>query len=292
MPLNTYVQRSIIDALSDLPRYGHQCLIYETEAEQFAATLPYLRDGLRTGQYCFYIVDEHTGESMRQAMYQNEIEVDDAMKSGQLALLTKQETYLRDGHFNAGRMIEFVKAACQQALMAGFPGVRGAGEMTWHLGSDATLQELLTYESRLTDEIFCRFPLMGICQYNLNRFNPEFLRGILETHPVVIYKDVVCENYFYIPREEFLAEQVDSRAQLVRRLKTIRENARQHHALVSALEARKEAEAQAFERLGELEYFQDVTVGRELRMIALEKQVSDLQSRLSELQHRQQAGHA
>jgi hypothetical protein len=189
-------------------------------------------------------------------------------------------------------MLEFVKTACQQALAAGFPGVRGAGEMTWHLGAHTSLQELLVYESRLTDEIFYCFPMMGICQYNLNRFNPEFLLGILETHPVVIYKDVVCENYFYIPRQEFLAEQLDSRARLLRRLKAVRENARQHHALVTALEARKEAEAQALERLGELEQFQEVTIGRELRMIALEKQVSDLQGRLSELQNRQQAGNA
>ena len=125
------------------------------------------------------------------------------MKSGQFAFFTKQETYLRDGKFEPNRMIDFVEEACINARAAGFQGLRGTGEMTWHLGSGASLEQLLVYESRLTDDIFSRYPLKGICQYNLRRFSAELLRGILETHPVLLYKDVVCDNYFYVPREQF-----------------------------------------------------------------------------------------
>jgi chemotaxis family two-component system sensor kinase Cph1 len=284
-------QASIAEVVTHLQRQRHQCLIYETDVEQFAATVPYLKQGLAAGEYCFYIVDEHTAEAAQTAMYQLGIDVDGAVKRGQLVLLTKQETYLRNARFNPDDMMEFVKDACRRAIAAGFAGIRGTGEMSWHLGSGATLDELLLYESRLNDEIFPHFPVTGICQYNLNRFSGDFLRGILETHPVVIYKDVVSENYFYIPRQEFLAERTDTRAQVLRRLKTIRESAEQRRQLLAALEAGKKSAGQALDRLAELERFQEVTVGRELRMMALEKENVSLRKQLAERDEKT-TGHA
>jgi chemotaxis family two-component system sensor kinase Cph1 len=284
---------TITEVVTHIARGRHHCLIYETEDEQFRATLPYLKQGLDRGEYCFYIVDEHTAESVRDAMSRQGINVDGAVNQGQFALMTKQETYLLGGQFDPDRMIEFVRQACERARAAGFPAIRGTGEMTWHLGSDATLEQLLIYESKLTDDIFCRYPIAGICQYNLQRFGPEFLRGILETHPIVIYKDVVCDNYYYIPRDEFLAEQVDTHAQFQRMLKILRDSARQRQELLNAVEAQKNAEGQAIDRLGELEQFQEVTVGRELQMIALEREIETLKRKLKEalgrVEHR---GHA
>jgi chemotaxis family two-component system sensor kinase Cph1 len=275
---------SVVDAITHLPLHGHQCLIYETQAEQFAATLPYLKQGLQQGAYCFYIVDQHTAQAVREGMHQHDIAVDEAEKTGQLAILTQQETYLRDGRFDPGRMIAFVEEACQRARAAGFSAMRGTGEMTWHLGSDATLEQLLVYESRLTEEIFDRHPIIGMCQYSLDHFSPDFLHAILETHPIVVYKDVVCDNYFYIPPGEFLAEQLDTRAQLQRRLQRVRESAHQRQELLHALAAQKHAELEALEKLGELEEFHDVAVGREIRMIALEKENAGLKKKLTELQ--------
>jgi hypothetical protein len=48
----------LADLASGIGLHEHCCLIYETEEEQFAAALPFLRSGLDRGEKCLFVADE------------------------------------------------------------------------------------------------------------------------------------------------------------------------------------------------------------------------------------------
>jgi hypothetical protein len=45
-----------------------------------------------------------------------------------------------------------------------------------------------------------------LCLYDCQKFNAGVVVDILRTHPIVIINDVLQENPFYVPPEEFLRE--------------------------------------------------------------------------------------
>lgn len=74
--------------------------------------------------------------------------------------------------------------------------------MTWALGDDPGSQRLMEYESKL-NYFFPENDVVAICQYNRTRFRPEVLIDVIYTHPLVIFGNLVCRNFYYFPPDEF-----------------------------------------------------------------------------------------
>ncbi|PWB50697.1 MAG: hypothetical protein C3F06_11555 [Candidatus Methanoperedenaceae archaeon] len=234
----------LMKALSELDVHDHLCLIYENRDEQLAAVIPFIRMGLERGEQCVYIIDENTRQVVLEAMRKDGIDVDSAIKSGALKVLTKREVYLRDGYFDPDSMIRFLKDAVDSAKKAGFSALRVTGEMTWALGNESGVDLLIEYEAKL-NYFIPKNDILAVCQYNRNKFKPEIIIDIIRTHPLVIYGFTVCKNFYYIPPDEFLKpkdQQVFLEAQ--RLLRNILERKRTEEAqymLVSIVESSVDA---------------------------------------------------
>ncbi len=211
---------SLEQQLAALGPGDHLCLIYETPEEQFAAVVPFLRDGLAREQQCFYIADERTVSEVEGALRAAGVDVDAEEGRGALRIVSKRETYLRGGVFDPTAMIALLDGATAEAVARGYTALRVTGEMTWALGPEAGTERLLEYEASLND-FFPGSRALAICQYNRNRFDPEIIEGVLRTHPIAIVGRRVCRNPYYGRSEgaltEPLAERVEQMlAQLVR----------------------------------------------------------------------------
>lgn len=193
-------------AMEKLGVHDHLCLIYETQAEQFAAVIPFMQIGLARGEKCLYVVDENTADMVINAMLTAGIDVESAVASGRLALLSKQEAYLKQGYFDPDWMITFLKSATEAAKAEGFSALRVTGEMTWVLGGDPGSERVLEYEAKL-NYFFPAHDALAICQYNRHRFSPEIIRNVIATHPLVISGGMVCRNYYFVPPDDFLGVQ-------------------------------------------------------------------------------------
>jgi len=206
-------------ALRRLDKHDHLCIIYETRDEQFASVLPFIRIGLERGEKCVYIADENSAAEVLTAMKQDGIDVESAVDSGALTMAAKEDAYLQQGLFDPDWMIRFLKEVTNSVKTAGFSGLRIMGEMTWALGGDPGAERLIEYESKL-NRFLSEYDCLGICQYNLNAFDPETLIDVIRTHPLVIYRDLVCRNFFYVPTDEFLKTR-QPRLEMERLLKSI-----------------------------------------------------------------------
>ena len=122
-------------------RHGdHRCLIYESAAEQMAAIVPFLKEGLARNECCISIVHDRTVEEVAGALAATGVDVSHERKRGALLLLTSRDTYLRSRAFDHAVMIDFLGQKMLQALAAGFSGLRVTGEMTWALRAGERLR--------------------------------------------------------------------------------------------------------------------------------------------------------
>ncbi|MFZ3383858.1 MAG: MEDS domain-containing protein, partial [Candidatus Methanoperedens sp.] len=196
-------RNELVNALERIDVHDHLCLIYESLEEQLAAVIPFFKKGLKSNEQCVYIVDDNTVQTVLDAMRSEGIDVDSVIRSGALKVITKRDSYLKEGYFDSDSMIQFLKEAVDSAKKKGFAGLRVTGEMTWALGNDPGDERLIEYEAKLNYFVH-EYKVQVICQYNRNRFPPEIIINVIRTHPLVIYGSLVCENFYYVPPDEFL----------------------------------------------------------------------------------------
>ncbi len=187
---------------------GHHCndhfaLLYETRAEQFAAVVPFLRQGLERGERVMYVVDDAASEAaVIEAMREAGVDVDAHRESGALSFHSPEETYLRNGEFDPADMIEQYRAAIDEAG-EGYAGLRIGAETGWLLDETASIEAFMDYESRV-NSLFDGEDCIAMCQYDRTEIPAETIRDIVRTHPHLVCDSTVCHNFYYTPPEEYL----------------------------------------------------------------------------------------
>jgi PAS domain S-box-containing protein len=194
---------TILPTLENLQPGDHLCCIYETEDEHRAVFTPYLRRGLECGEKVLYIVDAHTAETILGYLRNEGLQMEQFLKSGQFAILTRDDAYMRQGFFDPDAMISLLKAETKQAIAQGYTALRVTGEMTWALRGLPGSERLIEYEIKL-NEFLPGSQCLALCQYDRRRFEPEVLIDVLRAHSISVIGTQVYENFYYIPPAELL----------------------------------------------------------------------------------------
>ena len=215
--------------IADLRPGDHLCCLYETEEEHQAVLTSFLRQGLERGEKVIYIVDARTAETVLGYLRDDGLAPEPHLVSGQLTILTSDDTYLREGAFDPDGMIAHLRSGTEQALAEGYPALRVAGEMTWVLRGLPGSERLIEYESKL-NEFFPGSRCMGLCQYDRRRFDPAVLLDVLRTHPLAIVGTEVYGNFYYMPPGERLAHDLPA-VELRRWVQNLAERKRAEEAL-------------------------------------------------------------
>ena len=194
----------LIAALEQIGPDDHLCSIYESQGEQFAVAVPFIRFGLDRGEKCVYIADDDNEDDFREALQAEGIDVERALASNTLVLTTKEQTYLNQGSFDADRMIAFWRGISASAVIEGFAGLRAAGETVWVVKNDRCVERWLDYECKV-NQALNQNNCLALCQYDRRVFSPEIILNIIRRHPFVVCRGQVCRNLFYVPPKEFMA---------------------------------------------------------------------------------------
>ncbi len=189
--------------LSKLEVHDHLCLIYETEAEQFSAIIPFIKLGLQRGEKCLFITDDDTSASFLKAIEDTSLDTEEPLKKGSLEILTERETFLPKGSFDPDEMLSFLKDNMTRARFEGFAALRLIEDMSWALEEDPGSERLIEYETRL-NYFIKQHDCLALCQYNKHIFPPSLLLEVLRVQPLVIFRNMVLENYLHVPPDEFI----------------------------------------------------------------------------------------
>jgi PAS domain S-box-containing protein len=261
----------LLEAFKRLAPCHHACLIFESQAEQLAAVIPFLQTGLERGETCIYLMEDERAGAVVEALRAGGIDVDSALQSGAVTIVHRPISpveYPAGGKTGTGNqlptaqlapvpvlrglhtdwMIEFLQAAVGAASAAGLPALRMTGEVVWQPGDESWMRRLMEHESRL-NAFLAEHNCSAMCQYDRRQFPPKVILEVIRRHPIVIYRDTVRENHYYVPPEEFL-EPVQPAREVERLLANIRDREQVGEAL---RQTRDDLETGVQKRTGELE---------------------------------------
>lgn len=193
-------------ARGDLAVHDHVCGIYETREAQYPSACRFLKIGLERGERCFYIAEQLSPDEFITVLEANGVDAKRAVESGAL-LVFPGETIRRELEgFTPDAMLRFLERFDKKAFADGFAAWRWAADMNWLRSESIAPPDLFAFESKL-NQFMAVHRASAFCQYTMKDFPPELMIASLETHPLVVYDDLVCDNFYYIPPEEFLKPQ-------------------------------------------------------------------------------------
>jgi len=181
----------------------HVCAFFDSREEQYDVILPYILEGLNKNEKIINILEQACHHDHYERLGNFEIDVEEKSKTKQLHTLASEDTYLKDGYFEAEKMLNLLEDALIEANDEGFESVRACGEMVWALTNMPGTDELIEYEARL-NLLVPKHNCSLICMYDVNRFSGRVLKDVLATHSHVIMNGSIYKNPYYIEPLKFL----------------------------------------------------------------------------------------
>jgi len=146
---DSFPPESSTTKITHLQPGDHLCCIYETEKERRNVLTPFIKEGLEANQKVIYIVETNTAEEITDYLQDIDYSPEPYLDSGQLVLLTGDESYLKGGTFDPDTMIDLLGEETEKALDEGYDALRVTGEMTWVLRGRPGSDRLIEYENKL-----------------------------------------------------------------------------------------------------------------------------------------------
>ena len=202
--MNRAEQKNLKEGFKNLGLGSHVCSIYSSKEEQLSQIESFVEHGLKKNEKVLYVYDERTKKEIIERFKSAGIDIENRLETGQFEFLSRNESYLKDGHFDPEIMFELISEAKEKALDEGYDSLRGVGEMTWFFKESPSVGKLMEYESKL-NEFLQGKKITILCQYNEDKFSSENLIDVIHTHPKVAINNSLLENHYYIPAEVFSA---------------------------------------------------------------------------------------
>ncbi len=195
-----------IEELKLIKAPQHLCLIYDNQQEWQTFVASFLRLGLENREKCLYIYDTHSAKQLRDTLRSAGIEITKLEASGQLVLIHGSKFQIKEGYFDPDKTLDLLANETMDALNKGFNALRVTAETEWVLQQFPGSDRLLEYESKTNQKHYQKYPYLYVCQFERGKFTTEMIKGIMQTHPLVIRGDQVYPNTYYVAPDRFLEE--------------------------------------------------------------------------------------
>jgi MEDS: MEthanogen/methylotroph, DcmR Sensory domain len=186
----------------------HLCSVYGDTGELLTQAVPYIKAGLLNGERCIYVADQHSQDTIVQALKFWGVYADHEMNTGRLVFWTRHQ-YRQPGLFDVNTMLNFVNRTLTQALADGHIGIRLAVEMSWTLNSEISDDDLVRWEDFINTISFAGSKISFICQYNRHLLSSPLIAKAVQVHPVVILGEDICPNSLCRSARDVLTTQDD-----------------------------------------------------------------------------------
>src|SRR5712691_9184265 len=198
-------EHSVQFAGGALGRERHICAFFNSIDEQHRVLRSFIKEGFDRGEKVFHIVDPEMREAHLKRLAEAGIDVERAIGSGQLEVRVWQDCQFRGDRFDQDAMLALIEEVLQSGAAAGYPLTRFVANMEWALLDKPGVDDLVEFETRV-NYVLPKYDDPVICTYDLSKFSASVVMDIMRTHPVVIIGEILQENPFFVPPDEFLLE--------------------------------------------------------------------------------------
>ena len=158
-----------------LPLHSHLATFYNSDAGRWRLTIPFLADGIRTGQPCFLAASPDLVSAYKEALRGQGVDIEAAVKKGMLVVVDGPGTTVQGA-------IDFWEQSCWSVLAGGQTVIRVVGEMGSERKVFVSDEEMMTYEIAFNG-VAKRFPTVTLCQYDVREFDGETIFQAMRAHP-------------------------------------------------------------------------------------------------------------
>jgi hypothetical protein len=196
---------SVRCAGGSLGQHRHICAFFNSVDEEHRVLRSFIKEGFDRGDKAFHLVNPELSEDHLRWLADAGIDVGQAIAIGQLELRRWQDAQLRGDRFDQDAMLALIEEVLQSGAAAGYPLTRFVAHMEWALLDKPGVDDLLEFETRV-NYVLPKYNDPVICTYDLTKFSASVVMDIMRTHPVVIIGEVLQENPYFVPPDQFLLE--------------------------------------------------------------------------------------
>jgi DcmR-like sensory protein len=176
----------------------HVCALYYDSEEQYAALVPFVKEGIETGDRVVSFAGADEIDERRDRLRQAGIDVEAAERNGQLEISTWHDAYLAGGGFDPDVMLGLVQETINRGRQLGFGRTRAWANMEWALLNVPGVEQLAIYESRL-NYILPLYRDAVVCAYDATRFPSSVLEDVIRAHPQLCADGWAASQSHYVP---------------------------------------------------------------------------------------------
>ncbi len=184
----------------------HICALFRDTAKQVELVGDFLAAGLQKGEKGAVAVAHGLQAQISQLLDRKVDNLPERIAQKELEFIDPESFYLSGGRFSIEEVLGKLDSVYQNALSAGFKGVRGIGEMSWALKAWDVWENLFTYETRVSEYIKHK-NFSCICMYDPALFPAKHLYRAMLTHPHLATENYSGPSPTYVPADQFLLEQ-------------------------------------------------------------------------------------
>jgi anti-anti-sigma regulatory factor len=163
----------------------HVCAFVDGVDDGLDLTAQVVRAGLAAGDKVMVFTESLLPVAVFAGLESRGVAVGAARRSGQVAVLSAQEAYLRAGRFEPAGMLDALAEHLARASAEGYPGLRLVGDMAWALGGPPGAGRLAAYEAEVNG-LYMDGRALGVCLYDRRAFDRDLLRRVACAHPATI----------------------------------------------------------------------------------------------------------
>ena len=155
--------------------YGnHLCSLYETDIGRIKLSVPFLADGLRSGDKCFLIASNLTQDDILHHLKEVYPETRSAIKRSRLVI--------SDGTPTSRDLYEYFEQNFLESTRHGDQYIRVLGDMAWAIDKRMSFDDLMDFEMRYNHSLARKFAVVSLCQYDSRRFAGTEILNVLKQH--------------------------------------------------------------------------------------------------------------
>jgi anti-anti-sigma regulatory factor len=173
-------EHGLVSSARGLGVNDHACWAYDNDADATRAVLEYLADGVSLGQRLIYVADAPVEELRAQLLPLEGAEA--LIDRGALRVATLSEMYDVEAGSDAEALLATYAEATEEALAAGYTGLRVAAEVT-PLARDRANWAAHTHWESVIDRYMTDHPLSALCLYDRRRLAGPIVDELAAIHP-------------------------------------------------------------------------------------------------------------
>ena len=180
------LRKSGIDIIGDIPWGTHFCQFYQTKEDLIDILVIYFKAGLENNELCIWVTSQALEvEEAKEALGKAVPDIDVYLERGQIEIIPYTQSYLKDNPFDSEKILDGWIEKLNQALTAGYDGMRSSGDTFWLEKKDWS--NFVEYEEEI-DSLIGNYQMLALCTYSLERCNAIEIIDVTTCHQFSLIK--------------------------------------------------------------------------------------------------------